>query len=88
MAPKQCAGGAAGHSGKEYVRGLWQAGLPESAIRQQLKDDGYKTDRISQLIKATRPAMASVAPAAAASGSADRPPAPPDAKAGTSSNQV
>ena len=83
MAPKQRAGSAGGHSGKEYVRGLWQAGRSESAIRQQLKDDGYKTGRISQLLKATRPAMASAAPAAAASGSADRPLQPPDAEAGT-----
>ena len=55
MAPKTL-GGAGKKSAQDYVAGLWQHGLSEQQVRQQLKDDGYKAGRISQLVKATRPA--------------------------------
>ena len=55
MAPK-ASGGAGNKSAQDYVTGLWLRGATEAEVRQQLKDDGYKAGRISQLIKATRPA--------------------------------
>lgn len=55
MAPK-ASGGAGNKSAQDYVTGLWLRGATEVEVRQQLKDDGYKAGRISQLIKATRPA--------------------------------
>ena len=54
MAPKD-AGGKGQKTAQNYVAGLWQRGLSEQEIRKQLKDDGYKAGRISQLLKATRP---------------------------------
>lgn len=83
MAPKKAAGGASRKPAQNYVTELWRQGLSEQDIRKQLKDYGYKTGRISQLIKATRPteaqegvvAVSAVARKrpAAASGSRDRP---------------
>lgn len=65
MAPK--AKGGAGHkAAQDYVSGLWQQGLDEATVRQQLREDGYKAGRISQLIKATRPAQGQARPVAAA----------------------
>ena len=57
MAPKAAAVGKHGHKVQEYVKGLREEGLSETEIRQQLKRDGYKPSRISQLLKATRPAV-------------------------------
>ena len=66
MAPR--AKGGAGHkAAQDYVSGLWQQGLDDAAVRQRLREDGYKAGRISQLIKATRPAQGQAGPAAAAS---------------------
>lgn len=65
MAPKN-SGGAGQKSAQNYVTELWQQGLPEEAIRKQLKEDGYKAGRISQLLKATRPAEGQEGVAAAA----------------------
>ena len=66
MAPR--AKGGAGHkAAQDYVSGLWQQGLDDAAVRQRLREDGYKAGRISQLIKATRPAQGRAGPAAAAS---------------------
>ena len=53
MAPK-ASGGAGNKSAQDYVTGLWLRGATEAEVRQQLKDDGYKAGRISQLIKAMR----------------------------------
>eukprot|EP00435_Cladocopium_sp_Y103_P003906 s5512_g1.t1 len=53
MAPK--AGGSGNKSAQNYVSDLWQQGLSEQAIRQRLKENGYKAGRITQLLKATRP---------------------------------
>ena len=49
MAPK-ASGGAGNKSAQDYVTGLWLRGATEAEVRQQLKDDGYKAGRISQLI--------------------------------------
>ena len=57
MAPKAAAVGKHGHKVQEYVKGLREEGLSETEIRQQLKRDGYKPSRISQLLKATRPSV-------------------------------
>ena len=67
MAPKG-AGGKGQKTAQNYVTGLWQRGLSEEAIRKQLKADGCKAGRISQLLKATRPTegQEGVAPAAKA----------------------
>ena len=65
MAPKAL-GGAGNKTALDYVAGLWLRGSTEEEIRQQLKRDGYKAGRISQLIKATRPADGQAGPAAAA----------------------
>ena len=64
MAPKAL-GGAGNKTAQDYVAGLWPRGSTEEEIRQQLKRDGYKAGRISQLIKATRPADGQAGPAAA-----------------------
>ena len=68
MAPKRDAGGKGQNTAQNYVTGLQQQGLSEQEIRKQLKDDGYKAGRISQLLKATRPTegQEGVAPAAKA----------------------
>ena len=55
MAPKKNLGGAGNKTAQNYVAQLWDQGLSEADIRQQLKTDGYKLGRISQLLKATRP---------------------------------
>ena len=55
MAPK-AKGGAGNKSAQDYVAGLWMRLGSEPAVRAQLKEDGYKAGRITQLIKATRPA--------------------------------
>ena len=55
MAPK-AKGGAGNKSAQDYVAGLWIRHGSEPAVRAQLKEDGYKAGRITQLIKATRPA--------------------------------
>ena len=83
MAPKKIAGGAGNKPAQNYVTELWKQGLSEQDIRKQLKDYGYKSGRISQLIKATRPTKAQGGVAAdvavplrrpaAACGSRDRP---------------
>eukprot|EP00435_Cladocopium_sp_Y103_P073100 s1226_g42.t1 len=65
MAPKT-KGGAGQKSAQDYVTGLWSQGMDEAAMRQHLREDGYKAGRISQLIKATRPAQGQVGRAAAA----------------------
>ena len=65
MAPKAL-GGAGNKTAQDYVAGLRLRGSTEEEIRQQLKRDGYKAGRISQLIKATRPADGQAGPAAAA----------------------
>ena len=56
MAPKQTKGGAGHRSAQDYVTGLWTEGKTDKEIRERLKADGYKAGRISQLLKATRPA--------------------------------
>ena len=56
MGPKKSLGGAGNKTAQNYVAKLWGQGLSEADIRQQLKKDGYKTGRVSQLLKATRPA--------------------------------
>ena len=68
MAPKRDTGGKGQKPAQNYVTGLRQQGLSEQEIRKQLKDDGYKAGRISQLLKATRPTegQEGVAPAAKA----------------------
>ena len=58
MAPKKAVGGAGNKPAQNYVAGLWEQQLSEQDVRKQLKDYGYKSGRISQLIKATRPAEA------------------------------
>ena len=63
MAPKKNLGGAGNKTAQNYVAQLWEQGLSEADIRQQLKTDGYKLGRISQLLKATRPAEGQEAPA-------------------------
>lgn len=54
MAPKNT-GGRGQNSAQDYATGLRKRGLSEQDIRKQLKDDGHKSGRISQLLKATRP---------------------------------
>lgn len=70
MAPK-ARGGRGASIVQDYVRSLWQQGLGEDEVRQQLKRDGYAATRISQLLKATRPTT----PAAPAAPPEARPPA-------------
>ena len=65
MAPKT-GGGKGNKSAQNYVRDLWEQGLSEPEIRKQLKEDGYKAGRITQLLKATRPAEGQEGVAAAA----------------------
>ncbi|CAL1171165.1 unnamed protein product [Cladocopium goreaui] len=65
MAPK-ATGGAGQKTAQDYVTGLWQQGVDEASVRQQLREDGYKAGKISQLIKATRPAQEQESRAAAA----------------------
>ena len=65
MGPKTM-GGAGNKSAQDYVAGLWLRLAGENAVRAQLKEDGYKAGRITQLIKATRPAEGQAGPAAAA----------------------
>eukprot|EP00435_Cladocopium_sp_Y103_P050826 s802_g15.t1 len=65
MAPKT-RGGAGQKSAQDYVTRLWLQGMDEAAVRERLREDGYKAGRISQLIKATRPAQGQVGRAAAA----------------------
>ena len=56
MAPK-ASGGAGKRSAQNYVASLWAQGLDEEAVRRRLQEDGYKSARVSQLLKATRPAQ-------------------------------
>ena len=65
MAPKTI-GGAGNKSAQDYVAGLRLRLAGEDAVRAQLKEDGYKAGRITQLIKATRPAEGQAGLAAAA----------------------
>ena len=71
MAPKT--GGKGNKSAQNYVRDLWEHGLSEQEIRKQLKEDGYKAGRITQLLKATRPAEGQEGVAAAAAKELARP---------------
>ena len=72
MAPKT-GGGKGNKSAQNYVRDLWEQGLSEQEIRKQLKDDGYKAGRITQLLKATRPTEGQEGAAAAAAQEPARP---------------
>ena len=63
MAPKKNLGGAGNKTAQNYVAQLWEQGLSEQDVRKQLKESGYKAGRISQLMKATRPASAPTATA-------------------------
>ena len=72
MAPK-AKGGAGQKAAQDYVSGLWQQGLDDATVRRRLREDGYKAGRISQLIKATRPAQGQADPAAAASKATAKP---------------
>ena len=63
MAPKKNLGGAGNKTAQSYVAQLWEQGLSEQDVRKQLKESGYKAGRISQLMKATRPASALTATA-------------------------
>ena len=72
MAPKT-GGGKGNKSAQNYVRDLWEQGLSEQEIRKQLKEDGYKAGRITQLLKATRPAKEQEGVAAAAAHEPARP---------------
>ena len=57
MAPKSV-GGAGDRTALAHVEGLRAAGLSEDELRHRLRADGYRPPRISQLLKATRPAAA------------------------------
>ena len=63
MAPKKNLGGAGNKTAQNYVAQLWEQGLSEQDVRKQFKESGYKAGRISQLMKATRPASAPTAAA-------------------------
>ena len=65
MTPKG-KGGIGNKSAQEYVAELRLRLGTEQEVRAQLKKDGYKAGRISQLLKATRPAEGQAGPAAAA----------------------
>ena len=65
MAPKG-RGGIGNKSAQDYVAELPHRLGSEQEVRAQLKKDGYKAGRTSQLLKATRPAEGQAGPAAAA----------------------
>ena len=65
MAPK-AKGGAGNKPAQDYVAGLWIRLASEQEVRAQLKADGYKAGRITQLMKATRPAEGQAGPGVAA----------------------
>ena len=71
MAPK-AKGGAGNKAAQDYVAGLWILHASEAAVRTQLKEDGYKAGRITQLIKATRPAEGQAGPDVAAAAAPKR----------------
>ena len=54
--PQQGIGGAGNKTAQSWVMKLREEGKTEPEIRQTLKEYSYKAGRISQLIKATRPA--------------------------------
>lgn len=54
--PPKGPGGAGGKPAQEYVRSLRAQGLSIADLRSQLKNDGYKAGRISQLLRLTRDA--------------------------------
>ena len=61
MAPKG-QGGVGNKSAQDYVAELRRRLASEQEVREQLKKDGYKAGRISQLLKATRPADGQAGP--------------------------
>lgn len=63
MAPKARDGRGAS-TVQDYLRSLWQQGLGENEVRQQLKRDCDAATRISQLLKATRPTPPAAPPEA------------------------
>lgn len=64
MAPKG-KGGARQKTAQEPVVAMREEGLTEAEIRQRLREAGYKTGRISQLLRDTRPVEADATTAAA-----------------------
>ena len=54
--PQRPLGGAGNKTAQNFVAKLRGEGKTEQEIRQTLKEYSYKAGRISQLIKATRPA--------------------------------
>lgn len=52
--PPKGPGGAGGKPAQDYVRSLRAQGLSIADLRSQLKNDGYKAGRISQLLRLTR----------------------------------
>ena len=71
MAPK-ATGGAGNKLAQDYVAGLCARLASEQEVRAQLKEDGYKAGRITQLVKATRPAEGQAGLAAAAAAAPKR----------------
>ena len=71
MAPK-AKGGTGNKPAQDYVAGLWARLASEQEVRAQLKADGYKAGRITQLIKATRPAEGQAGPGVAAAAAPKR----------------
>lgn len=64
MAPKG-KGGARQKTAQEPLVAMREKGLTEAEIRHRLREAGYKTGRISQLLRATRPVEADAATAGA-----------------------
>lgn len=87
MASQQKAGSGKGkRTALDHVERLWQDGLNESEVCQQLKREGYQASRISQLIKATRPPhITGPAQASTAAAATDPVTLPPPAPASSSS---
>ena len=56
--PVASTGGRGNNVAQQFVRSLWAEGLSEADVRNTLKHNKFESSRISQLIKATRPASA------------------------------